>query len=189
MKKTLLLCLFPVLSAGLLFSLADGRIAFGGSLGTAAMIYGGESVAAQADDFPRFVLECDVSMGFLLDEAVRLNVGTVSACDFRIKNGDHCNLVDYAFYGGIRLYPGLAGLCLGVDYMLGRRTDFVDLSGNAGNGVSSTAWGNGFRFLAAYDFTSGGTGFAPVVGCAWRRMPRGGSSDNLISLFFRMSYR
>ena len=43
--------------------------------------------------------------------------------------------------------------------------------------------------LVEYDFTAGGTGFAPVVGCAWRRMPRGTYADNIISLYFRMAYR
>lgn len=170
------------------FALAGNRIVFNGSIGTAAAIYGNNPVPDSAADFPRFVLEADLSAGFVLDTAVRFNVGAVSACDFRVKNGNHCNLIDYAFYGGVRLYPGLAGLCFGVDYMLGRRTDFISLP-DVDDSVASAPWGNGFRFLAEYDFTSGGTGFAPVVGCGWRHMPRGGSSDNLISIFFRMSYR
>ncbi len=170
------------------FAIADNKILFGGALGTGAAIYGNDSVVEQANDFPRFVIEGDLFAGFVLSKEIRFNLGAVSVCDFHVKGGNHCNLIDYAFYGGIRVYPNLAGLCIGVDYMLGRRTDFVSL-GLPEDGVDSTDWGNGFRFLLEYDFTAGGTGFAPVVGCGWRHMPRGGSSDNMISLYFRMSHR
>lgn len=186
--RCFVVCLFVVVAVPSAYALADNRIVLGASVGTGAVFYGDDSISDLGDGFSRFVFEGDVSAGFVLDSMVRFVLGAVSACDFHVQNGSYANLIDYAFYGGIRVYLGLAGLCVGVDYALGRRTDFVQL-GDERDGVSSTGWGNGFRFLAEYDFTSGGTGFAPVVGCGWRHMPRGGSSDNIISLYFRIAYR
>lgn len=177
------LCIVSVQYAG-----AENRVTFGGSVGTAAVIYGDKQLTDGTSGFTRLVVEADASVGFLLDPMIRFLIGGVTTCDFRFQGSEHCNLIDYAVYSGIRLYPGLAGLCAGVDYVLGRRSDFIAV-GSGQDGVRSTDWGNGFRFLVEYDFTAGGTGFAPVVGCAWRRMPRGTYADNIISLYFRMAYR
>ena len=53
----------------------------------------------------------------------------------------------------------------------------------------STRWGNGFRFLLEYDFKSGNTGLAPIIGGSWRHIPRGGSSDHILSIYFKLLYR
>ena len=189
MKKTflILLCMFTFTFA---FSMANGRILSGGSIGTGAIFYGNSTNLSEVSDFSRFIVEGDLFAAFVLDESVNFNAGVVSVWDFHFHDKQHYILGDYGFYGGARVYPGLMGLCVGVDYILGRRTDFISLKDeNVTNGIFSTAWGNGFRFLVEYDFTYGGVGFAPVIGASWRQMPRGGSADNILSIYFRMSYR
>jgi len=160
---------------------------FSCSVGTASIIYGKDDVPSMDSSLSRFVVETDLSLGARLDEKVRFNLGSVILCDLNIYEGNHSNLIDYGFYAGMKIYPGLAGLALGMDYMLGRRTDFVEL-GNENDGISSTAWGNGFRFLLEYDFLAGRNGVAPILGFSWRRMPRTSSTDNILSIFFRLSY-
>lgn len=174
--------------AGTIFPFANGGITLDGAIGSAFVFYGEEPNYPENEDFSRFVLEGDVSLGFVLDPAVIFTTGIVSLADFRASGSQHYNLIDYAFYGGIRIYPGLAGLRFEVDYMLGSRTDFIQID-TFDTTKNQCSWGNGFRLLFEYDFTFEKTGFAPIVGCSWRRMPRGNSTDNMISIYFRMSYR
>lgn len=186
--KKLLIIFVLFFSMTLTFSLDNARIIPGGSIGTGTIIYGNSTNLPEVSNFSRFILEGDLFTAFVLDENVNFNAGIVSVWDFHLHNKKKYILGDYGFYGGVRIYPGLEGLCLGVDYVLGRRTDFISLD-NELDGIYSTDWGNGFRFLLEYDFTYGGVGFAPVIGASWRHMPRGGSSDNILSIYFRMSYR
>lgn len=161
--------------------------AFGGSLGTAVLVDGDEEIRSYSEKLHRVVLETDATMEFVIHPAIRISLGSILLADFKFKDGQHYNSLDYSFYGGIRVYPGLGGLRLGVDYNLGRRTDFIDVP--PVNGTYSTAWGNGFRFLLEYDFRWQKTGFMPIVGGSWRHIPRGGSSDHILSVYFKLLYR
>ncbi|MBO5137032.1 MAG: hypothetical protein J6B81_00850 [Spirochaetaceae bacterium] len=163
---------------------AEEKIKIGFSFGTAAVSYGDEERKSMGKNLNRVVLEGDVALGFVLAKPLNFSIGAVSLCDFRFQDGQHFNLIDYAFYTGIRLYPGIGGLRAGIDYMLGRRTDFINIESVAKE-VYSTQWGNGFRFSVEYDFSYGVDGFAPMIGGSWRHMPRGGYSDNIFSIFFR----
>lgn len=187
MKRTISYFLVFFVAAAI-FPFANGRISLDGAIGTAIIIYGDEPEFPEQENFSRFVLEADISLGFVLDPAIIFTTGAVSVADFRSKGPQYYNLIDYAFYGGVRIYPGLAGLRLEANYMLGSRTDFIQIKTDK-DGKNQCVWGNGFRLLAEYDFTYGKEGFAPIVGCGWRRMPRGDSADNMISIYFRMSYR
>lgn len=160
--------------------------AFGGSIGTAGVV-NGDSGRKFADGVHRIVLETDVTAEFVIHPMIRVALGSVILADFNFKDDKHFNSLDYSFYAGIRVYPGLAGLRLGVDYNLGRRTDFIDIA--TFDETRSTHWGNGFRFLLEYDFKSGNEGLAPIVGGSWRHVPRGGSSDHIFSIFFKLLYR
>ncbi len=162
-------------------------LAYGGSLGTAAVVTDDEAVRTIADEFHRVVLEMDATAEFVIHPAIRVAAGSILLTDFKFKDGQHYNSLDYNFYTGLRVYPGLGGLRLGVDYNLGRRTDFIDME--LVDDILSTSWGNGFRFLLEYDFKSGGKGLAPIIGGSWRHVPRGGSSDHILSIYFKLLYR
>lgn len=178
-----LLLLFVALSTW-----AADWFAYGGSLGTALVVHGDESLRSYFDTLHCVVLEVDGTMEFILHPSIRIAAGSILLADFKFKDGNYCNSLDYNFYGGVRIYPGLGGLRLGVDYNLGRRTDFVDIS--PVNEVKSTAWGNGFRFLLEYDFRYTKTGLLPMLGGSWRYVPRGGNTaDHILSIYFKLLYR
>lgn len=162
-------------------------LAFGGSLGTAAVVTDDAVVRTVAEDFHRVVLEMDATAEFVLHPAIRIALGSILLTDFKFKDGQHYNSLDYAFYSGLRVYLGLGGLRAGIDYNLGRRTDFIEMA--LVDDTVSTSWGNGFRFLLEYDFKSGGTGLAPIIGGSWRHVPRGGSSDHILSIYFKLLHR
>ncbi|MDY4708275.1 MAG: hypothetical protein SO390_07935, partial [Candidatus Treponema excrementipullorum] len=72
--------------------------------------------------------------------------------------------------------------------LIGRRNDFIDMV-SIGKLQPATQWGNGFRFLLEYDFFYNNKGVSPVVGAAWRHVPRGGFSDNALSVYLKFLYR
>lgn len=184
-KKSFCIALFLLLGFS---SWAADWFAYGGSFGTALVVNGDKAFRAASEDMHRVVLEFDATMEFIIHPAIRIAAGSILLADFKFMDERHYNSLDYNFYGGIRGYPGLGGLRLGVDYNLGRRTDFIDIPSI--NGVKSTAWGNGFRFLLEYDFRHEKTGLLPMIGGSWRYLPRGGNtSDHILSVYFKLLYR
>lgn len=184
-KKSFCIALFLLLGFS---SWAADWFAYGGSLGTALVVHGDESLRSYFDTLHCVVLEVDGTMEFILHPSIRIAAGSILLADFKFKDGNYYNSLDYNFYGGVRIYPGLGGLRLGVDYNLGRRTDFIDIS--PVNEVKSTAWGNGFRFLLEYDFRYTKTGLLPMLGGSWRYVPRGGNiADHTLSIYFKLLYR
>lgn len=120
-----------------------------------------------------------------LAESVLLTFGADTLMDARWKGSSHIYLWDYCATFGFRIYPGIAGLNADVQYCLGRRTDFYSLS-DQDEYIHSSDWGNGFAFSLAYDFGWKKEGFAPEISASWRHMPRGGSSDNILEVKFRI---
>ena len=162
--------------------------AYGGSFGTGIVLNNDSSLRSYAEDMQRVVLELDGTMEFIFHPSIRIAAGSILLTDFKFKGDEYYNSLDYSIYGGIRIYPGLGGLRLGVDYNLGRRTDFIDIP--PVNDVNSSALGNGFRFLLEYDFRYAKTGLLPMVGGSWRYVPRGGdTSDHILSVYFKLLYR
>ena len=111
--------------------------AYGGSFGTGIVLNNDSSLRSYAEDMHRVVLELDGTMEFIFHPSIRIAAGSILLTDFKFKGDEYYNSLDYSIYGGIRIYPGLGGLRLGVDYNLGRRTDFID--SNPENDVNSSA--------------------------------------------------
>ena len=90
---------------------------------------------------------------------------------------------------GIKIYPGLGGLNLGLAYTLGFRADSIN-SKLAGEHNGTTDWGNGFKFQAEYNFAhEGSSRFLPSIGGYWNLMPRGNDSyDNLIVMYIAANF-
>lgn len=141
-----------------------------------------------SDDFSRFILSGDAGMFADIADNVQFTVETEMLSDLFWKGSEHCYFLDYAFLTGFRVYPGLGGLSFSVAYALGRRTNIVKLNTDDTD-VSSTSWGNGYKLGIEYDMKYGTGGIAPVLGAYWRHMPRGGSSDNTLSVYFRFIFR
>lgn len=162
------------------------------SVGTGAVIYGDDEVTQQTQalldkDTGRFLLTGDVGIGIALDDYIRLSVGGLVLSDLAFNTAIHANHIDYGFFTGVRIYPNLAGLNFGMDYVLGARADFIKLSDQSEEKTYNTVWGNGFRLNIGYDFSYHGIEWAPVVEGSYRLMPRGGYYDNYFSLFLRFN--
>ncbi|HZK20229.1 MAG TPA: hypothetical protein VFC68_05820 [Treponemataceae bacterium] len=188
------LCVFFIISPFTLVA-ADTKLCFTQfSIGTSAVVYGDEIVKAQNELIKqkgnpfRFVFSTDVSLGLMLDPQVRILTGGTLATDFCFHGDYYANRLDYGFFTGVRIYTGLAGLVAGVDYVCGRRSDYLMLPDDSGAKTFRTSWGNGFRFIAEYDFSNGQAdyGLAPIVTMSWRRMPRGGYYDHNYSVCFKI---
>jgi len=189
MKRFLLFLLAAGMSMPV-WSLKDNIFFVQAALGSGTTIYGDKEIAERnaeltAAGYTRIYLAGDVSVGIMADEYIRFCVGAVTADDFFLHRDSYRFYLDYAFFTGILLYPGLSGLSFSVDYLVGQRADFAK-----NETVALSPWGNGFRFLVEYDFNPDRPGFAPVIGGSWRYMPRGAdTSDHILSLYFRASIR
>ncbi len=179
-------------SANALFSQSQDFFFWYWDIGTAAVIYGDESIDTEnalvyAENTGRFIITGDLGLGIDLDDRVRLLTGGLILADLATNSSAHANRLDYGFFTGVQIYPQLAGFNFGVDYVLGSRTDFIKLPNESASKVTSTQWGNGFRLNMGYDFSYHGSRFAPSVEGSYRMMPRGGSNDHYFSIFIKFN--
>ncbi len=190
--KKLLALILILGSTNILFSQSQDFFFWYWDLGTAAVIYGDEKInednaLVRAEGTGRFIITGDLGLGIELDDRVQLLTGSVILADLATNSSVHANHLDYGFFTGVRVYPQLAGFNFGVDYVLGSRTDFIQLPGETESTATSTPWGNGFRFHMGYDFSYHGSRFAPNVEGSYRMMPRGGSYDHFFSIFLNFN--
>lgn len=159
-------------------------------LGSGYVLYGGKHVKSLVNGFDQksqVILSTDVEMKMPVASVLNLTFGIDSIFDGRWKGSHHIYLWDYACSAGVDVYPGIGGLRCSVKYCLGRRTDFVNLPED--DDIRSTDFGNGFEFAAGWDFGWGRSGLSPVVEAAWRHMPRGGASDNVLDLKLKLKFK
>ena len=109
MASKKLICTFMFLLVAF-SSWAVDWFAYGGSLGTALVINGDESIRSYSETLHCVVLEVDATMEFILHPSIRIAAGSILLADFKFKDGASYNSLDYNFYGGARIYPGLGGL-------------------------------------------------------------------------------
>lgn len=162
-------------------------------VGTSAILYGDSDVNSlnktlANESYTRVIVSGDLGTSISLDERLQFVLGGTTVMDSHINGKQNVIYLDYAFFGGVKVYPNLGGLNIGLEYVTGRRTDFFHLADLNINEISSTMWGNGFRFATQYDFSYHTKTIGPVIGMSWRRMPRGGSSDNIFSFYFSLAF-
>mgnify|MGYP007069884728 CR=1 FL=1 len=186
MKKYFLLAAMMYLCLGTVSALTS---AFDVGIGSGYVFYGNTVTKNRIDaldDPAQIVLQVSAAYKIRIAEPLWISIGADTAVDFRWSDGDHVHLFDYAGLLGMQVYPGLAGLVFGVDYALGRRTDFYRLNG--GSHTDSSHWGNGFKISILYDFFyQSEKKVRPLAGIAWRRMPRGDGADNILSVFCKLT--
>ena len=101
-----------------------------------------------------------------------VNLGIDSLFDFKWNASDYANSIDYTFFGGVKIYPGLGGLNFSIAYCFGSRSDFLKI--NDEKDIFQHSWGNGARFSLEYDFNYlKATNIKPIVGGYYRFIPRG----------------
>ena len=192
MKKVKLIFVLSILSICCKVFADDSISRFHWALGTAAVSYGDSETDSAVEylsdnDYARLIFSGELGYSFKLDEMLRFIVGGNLVYDSFWKKSQSVFYLDYAVFGGVRVYPGLGGLNFGLEYNTGRRSNFYKLE-DISVDSSSTNWGNGFRFVTEYDFSVNTSGYAPVVGFSYRRMPRGGFADNFFTFYFRFTY-
>lgn len=168
-------------------------IGFDAGLVTCIPVYGDTSSPFKN----RVIIGADGDITFRLGNPLKFMVGADFISDINWDGNLHSNHIDYALWGGIKVYPGIGGLNASLAYTIGARTDFEEdkyfyfdgIQRNDSN-VEMTAWGNGFRIAVEYDFLHNSSRKAlPAIGMFYRFMPRGSDSyDNIFAFYANMSF-
>lgn len=179
-----------VFCAALLYS-ERKTVGFDAALSTGFPIYGNTSLVSKQNlsEPSRIIIGLDGDVTVKLGNPLRLIFGADTLFDLSWKGKNTNNHIDYAFFGGLKIYPNIAGLNTSISYALGRRTDTITNDSDDAV-VLSSAWGNGFRFSIEYDFLYGKTWkCAPIAGMYYRMMPRGGNNyDNIIAVYAGITF-
>lgn len=182
------ICLIIALSSLSVLS-AENEFNFTWAFGSSANFYGDEAFvsrfdALKANGQKNIVLSGELGMRMLFTDNVALCLNVVLGMDALTNLAKSSVFLDYGVSFGTKIYPGLGGLNLGIEYITGRRTDVVQ-----DTDTSSSSWGNGFRILLEYEFKNFIKSFSPSLGMAWKRMPRGNNvSDNVLSFYIRAPF-
>lgn len=189
--KKLLCCLFVSIS---LFSISfakESLFSFSAGLSSGIPFYGSESVPeniAIINTDHRVIIGSLFNMNVNVIKQVSFFGGGDILADFNWKDKNYAHHLHVSFPLGIKVYPGIGGLDLGLSYNLGFRSDFSKTSTSKHSNIAS--WGNGFKFLIEYNFAhEGKSKYLPTIGCSWNLMPRGNYSyDNLVVFYIAENF-
>ena len=138
----------------------------------------------EMDNPNRIIVGTLASANFNVSDNATFFLGSDLLCDFIWKGSDHSNHLSYDFSIGIKIFPNLAGFCAGLAYVLGARTDYVETK-EVANFHDTSAWGNGIKLLAEYNFAHDGKSkYYPTLGLFWKILPRGSNTyDNMLCAY------
>ena len=182
----IILLLFTSLSASEnLFSVSAG-------LTSGVPIYGTNSVASTGSEIEkgnRVILGSLLSLNLNPLKQVTFYLGNDILWDITWNANDKSSKLHVSFPLGIKVYPGLGGLNVGLAYTLGFRADNIKVE-SIGEYNETSPWGNGFKFQVEYNFAHDGKfRYLPSIGGYWNLMPRGHESyDNLIVLYIAANF-
>ena len=138
----------------------------------------------EVSDQSRIIIGGLAYIHFNVSDNATFFFGSDLLCDFIWQGtSEHSNHLNYDFSIGIKIFPNLAGFCTGLGYVLGARTDFIETEEGSYSGTS--AWGNGIKLLAEYNFAHDGKSrYYPTLGLFWKILPRGNHEfDNMICAY------
>ena len=191
MKKYLSF-IFVILLNFTLLSANERLFSFSAGLSSGVPFYGSDSVISTGSEITkgnRVILGTVFSVNVNPIKQASFYLGNDNVWDITWNASEKSSKLHVSFPLGIKIYPGLGGLNLGLAYTLGFRADSIntDLAGEH-NGTS--AWGNGFKFQMEYNFAhEGKSRYLPSLGGYWNLMPRGNNSyDNLIALYISANF-
>ena len=185
--KRLVCVIFAVICFAL--PLTAGELKFTWAAGSSGNIYGDSEFVSRFDSYKErgnknIVLTGELGMKLSFTDNIAFTLNTYANMDMLTNMSDFCLFLDYGIVGGVRIYPGLGGLNFGMEYATGMRANLI-----VGETDSTSAWGNGFRFLLEYEFKNLINSFSPSLGFAWRRMPRGNSAaDHILTFYIRAPF-
>lgn len=191
MKKRIIFVLL-ILST-LSFSFAEEHlVSFSAGISSGVPFYGSDEVKEiheNLSDGSRVIIGGLASLNINPIKQVTFFAGADLLCDLNKQEAFTANHLSFDIPFGLKLYPGIDGLCVGVAYAFGFRADFYNLVEDEEIVKSNSPWGNGFKFLAEYNFAhEGKSSFLPTIGMYWKRMPRGNNNfDNHICAYVCMN--
>ncbi len=187
-------CLVFLLMLFFSFVFAKNKIVgFDFGLVTGIPVYGDTSSPYKS----RVIIGSDGDISLKVGTPLKILFGYDFISDLNWDKNEHSNHLDYAFWTGIKVYPGFGGLNGTLAYALGARTDFIDEEILKEDGscekrsvAETSAWGNGFKIGVEYDFLHNSERKTlPAVGFFYRLMPRGGKSyDNIFAFYVNMVF-
>ena len=191
MKKLLSIFFFSLITFSAL-SAKENLFSFSLGLSSGVPIYGTNSVISTGSEIAkgnRIILGANAAVNLNLIKQVSFYLGGDALWDYTWNSVDYSSKMHVNFPLGIKIYPGLGGLNVGLAYTLGFRLDNIKVE-SLGEYNETTPWGNGFKFQLEYNFAhEGNSQYLPSIGGYWNLMPRGKDSyDNLIVLYVAANF-
>ena len=191
MKKLAVFILAATLACSAL-SAKEGLFSGSAGLSSGLPVYGSNSVistGSEIDKGNRVILGSTVALNLNVLKQITFYLGNDLVWDITWNASDKSSKLHVSFPLGIKVYPGIGGLNVGLAYTLGFRADNLKNS-TIGTYNDITAWGNGFKFQVEYNFAhEGKSKYFPSIGTYWNLMPRGNNSyDNLIVLYISANF-
>ena len=191
MKKYLSF-IFIILFTCTALSAKDRLFTFSAGLSSGVPIYGNNSIVSTGSEIEkanRIIFGVNGAINLNLIKQASFYLGNDNIWDITWNAAEKSSKLHVSFPLGIKIYPGLGGLNVGLAYTLGFRADSIN-SVKAGEHNGSTDWGNGFKLQAEYNFAhEGSSRFLPSIGGYWNLMPRGNDSyDNLIVMYIAANF-
>lgn len=168
-----------------LFSISAG-------LSSGVPIYGTNSVASTGSEIEkgnRVIIGSMLALNLNIIKQTSFYIGNDTLWDITWNASEKSSKLHVSFPLGIKIYPGLGGLNVGLAYTLGFRADNIKVD-EVGEFNETSPWGNGFKFQVEYNFAhEGKSNYLPSIGGYWNLMPRGNDSyDNLIVLYIAANF-
>ena len=191
MKKISVL-LFSALLFCSALSAKERLFSFSAGLSSGVPIYGTNSVVSTGSEISkgnRIILGVNTAVNINPIKQISFYLGNDTLWDLTWNASEKSHKLHISFPLGIKVYPGLGGLNVGLAYTLGVRIDSVNTN-QAGEYNGASPWGNGFKFQVEYNFAhEGKSRYYPSIGGYWNLMPRGNDSfDNLIVLYIAANF-
>ena len=155
-------------------------------------IYGEKSVLSNGSEIYKgnhVIIGGTGTVNLNLTKQISFYLGNDTLWDITWNNSEKSSKVHISFPLGIKIYPGLGGLNLGLAYTLGFRADNINTN-TIKDYNEISPWGNGFKVQIEYNFAHNGKSqYYPSLGGYWNLMPRGNKSwDNLIVLYIAANF-
>lgn len=168
----------------------ENLVSFSIGLSTGVPLYGSADVSKKISTFTdknnRMIIGGLGSVNLNIAEPVTFFAGADFLADFNWSSTQYLHVLDFDMDSGIKIYPGLGGLDVGLAYCLGYSVDYSGLRGFGEKTYRAPSpWGNGFKFLMEYNFAHDGfSKFLPTVGFYWKWIPRGNDiHDNYLCAY------
>jgi hypothetical protein len=190
--KKLAALIFTTLIVLTSLSAKENLFSISAGLTSGVPIYGTNSVASTGSEIEkgnRVILGSLLSLNLNPLKQVTFYLGNDILWDITWNANDKSSKLHVSFPLGIKVYPGLGGLNVGLAYTLGFRADNIKVE-SIGEYNETSPWGNGFKFQIEYNFAHDGKSrYLPSIGGYWNLMPRGHESyDNLIVLYISANF-